>query len=235
MKAIILAGGKGTRLKDVIQDIPKPLAPVGEKPFLEYLILQLKKWKIDEIVLSVGYKKETIKTKLGDGSQFDVSITYCEENEPLGTGGALKKAISCNNDSDYIVMNGDSFFGINFLQLIDFHKSKKALATMALAVVKDKSRYGGVELERDGRVKSFQEKGLSVPGIINGGTYIISKNILDYIPDGQISLEGEVLPSLIRESLLYGVAFNTFFLDIGIPGDYFWANKHLEYLTGEFY
>jgi D-glycero-alpha-D-manno-heptose 1-phosphate guanylyltransferase len=230
MKAIILAGGMGTRLRGVIQDVPKPMAPVGGKPFLEYLLLQLKKWEIVEIVLSVGYKKDIIKAWFGNGSQIGMHITYSEENEPLGTGGALKQAISSNDDPYFIVMNGDSYFDINFSDLIIYHASKPSITTISLAFVKDKGRYGSVEINDEGSVVNFQKESPNGSGLINGGIYLLDRNIVTYIPEGPISLEGDILPLIKKEKRLYGKVFDGFFLDMGLPEDYLWIDKHPEYL-----
>ena len=231
MKAIILAGGMGTRLRGVIDDIPKPMAPVGGKPFLEYLLLQLKRWKTADVVLSVGYKKEIIKSYFRNGNQFGIHISYSEEEQPLGTGGALRKAISLNGDPYFIVMNADSFFNINFEDLIEYHNSKPGLTTMSLAFVKDGSRYGSVEINDDGSVTTFQKKGPNNPGFINGGVYVINRTIAKYIPEKKISLEEHVLPLLKEDNLLHGKVFDAFFLDMGTPEDYLWINAHPEYLS----
>ncbi|MCG6533239.1 MAG: nucleotidyltransferase family protein [Syntrophales bacterium LBB04] len=230
MKAIILAGGMGTRLRGVIEDIPKPMAPVGGRPFLEYLLLQLPRWQITDCVLSVGYKKDVIKAYFGSGSPFGVQISYSEESEPLGTGGALKKAMSMNDDHSFIVMNGDSFFNINFSDLVAAHTGNPGIATMSLAFVKDRGRYGGVEINDDGCIMDFNKEGADTPGLINGGVYLVNRDIIPYIPDGLVSLEGHVLPLIKKAHLLYGKIFDGFFLDMGIPEDYFFIKNHPEKL-----
>ncbi len=231
MKAIILAGGLGSRLQDIVKDLPKPMAPVGGKPFLEYLLLQLKRSGITDVILSVGYKKDVIKSYFTDGSSFGMRIDYSEENEPLGTGGALKQAIFKNNDSRFIVMNGDSFFNLSLVDLIRYHTSKPAMITMGLAIVKDRSRYGGVELnDDDGSIRSFQKDGSATAGLINSGVYVINRDIVQFVPDGPVSFEESVLPILKNSHLLYGKTFDDFFLDIGISKDYLWINEHPEYL-----
>src|SRR3990172_9726350 len=150
MKAIILGGGKGTRLKSFISDIPKPMAPVADRPFLEYLILQLKRWAIHDIVLSVGYKKEGIMSYFSTGSRWDVNITYLEEEIPLGTGGAIREAVKNINEPDIIVMNGDSFFNADFKELINFHYVKDSITTLALQKRNDASRCGRVIIDEQG-------------------------------------------------------------------------------------
>jgi D-glycero-alpha-D-manno-heptose 1-phosphate guanylyltransferase len=231
MKAIILAGGLGTRLRTAVDNLPKPMAPVGGKPFLEYLLLQLKRGGIGDIVLSVGYKGEMIISYFGDGSSLGIRISYSEENKPLGTGGAIKQSIFHYDDSQFIVMNGDSYFNISFADLLQCHTGTPGLLTIGLALVKDRSRYGNVEInDDDGRVTSFQKEGPRTVGLINSGVYIVNRDIVNYIPEGQVSLEGHVLPLLKDDHLLYGKVFDAFFLDIGIPNDYFWINEHPENL-----
>lgn len=219
MKVVILSGGFGTRLKEIIKDVPKPLSQVGGRPFLEYLILQLVKWDIKEIILSVGYKREMIKSYFGIGDQWDVQITYSEEDIPLGTGGALKKAAQLIDDEQFVVMNGDSFLDIDFTKFINFHKSKQAMATLALAYVEDVSRYGKVEIGGNRDVQRFIEKGASGKGFINGGIYIFNRNVIDIIPNGNVSIEKDILPLFIGQGL-YAMPMNGFFVDIGIPESY---------------
>ncbi|HET6460261.1 MAG TPA: nucleotidyltransferase family protein [Syntrophales bacterium] len=230
IKTIILAGGMGTRLRGMV-NVPKSMALIGGKPFLEYLILQLKKWQMKDIVLSVGYKRDTIKSYFGNGSEFDVVISYSEEDQPLGTGGALKKAMATTDNDSFVVMNGDSVFDINFRDLINYHTGTPGIATMALSIVKDRSRYGSVEISADGEITGFKKEGVKNPGLINSGIYVVNRDVISYIPDGQISLEGLVLPLIQKDSLLYGKIFDAFFIDIGTPEAYQWANEHPEYLT----
>lgn len=219
MKAIILAGGEGTRLREIIKDVPKPMASVGDKPFLEYLVLQISKWNIRDIVLSVGYKKEIIKTYFTTGDTWGVKILYSEEVEPLGTGGAIKKAAKLIDDEDFIVMNGDSFLDVDFNQLITFHKSRQSMTTMGLMYVDSTNRYGRVEIDDKGNVIRFSEKGIDVSGLVNGGVYVFNRKIIDKIPDGKVLLEKEILPKLINQGL-YGIETKGFFIDIGVPKDY---------------
>ena len=220
MKAIILAGGKGKRLRSIINDIPKPMAPIKGIPFLEYLILQLKKQNIKDLIFSTGYKGSIIKNYFQDGDNWDINIEYSEEDKPLGTGGALRKAGELIDDEQFIVMNGDSFFDIEFKQLIAFHEDKQAVATIGLAYVETIERYGYVEIGNDGKITKFVEKDNSVsPGYINGGIYILNSELINKIPYGQVSLETAVFPDLINEGL-FGVKFKRFFIDIGKPEEY---------------
>ena len=125
MNAVILAGGFGLRLRDAIGDVPKPMACINGKPFLEYLIMQLSKWHLKDVIIAAGYKNEVISSYFGDGHRWGVNIGYSKETEPLGTGGALKKAASLFKDDDFIAMNGDSFLDLNFSQFISFHKNRR--------------------------------------------------------------------------------------------------------------
>lgn len=219
MKAIILAGGKGKRLREIIKDVPKPMAPVGGRPFLEFLILQLFRYNIKDIVLSVGYKAEAIKSYFDNGKKWGVNIIYSEEYEPLGTGGAVRKASELIEDDEFIVMNGDSFLDMDLGRFIACHREKKASATIGLAYVDDTGRYGRVETGKTGKITGFTEKGIKGPGYINGGVYLFSRKVMNNAPDGNVSLEEDVFPVLLGHGL-YGMEVKGFFKDIGIPEDY---------------
>ncbi len=219
MKAIILAGGLGTRLGNLLGGLPKPMAPVNGKPFLELLILMLKRWNIDEIILSVGHRKEIIEEYFGDGQSWGINIAYSRENEPLGTGGAISAAMMMHEDDRYLVMNGDSYFDLDFDSLRNFHELKEAQATLALTWIKDTGRYGRVDLNERDEITGFREKQNAQEGYINGGIYILARSVSSIIAPGQVSFEREVLPELIGKGL-YGYAQNGFFMDIGIAEDY---------------
>lgn len=219
MKAIILAGGKGTRLQSVVSSVPKPMAPVGGRPFLEYLILQLKFWDTTNIVLSVGYKREAIKSYFTDGKPWGVSIAYSEEDVPLGTGGAAKKAFQCIPDETAIVMNGDSYFDADIKRLASCHNEHHACATIALCPMKNTGRYGRVAVMDSGSVVAFDEKKEGTDGLINAGLYVINKEVLSRYGDEAFSIEREVFPSLIGKGFVASV-HQGFFIDIGIPDDY---------------
>ena len=158
MQVLILVGGLGTRLREIIKNIPKVMANIKGKPFLEYLIVQLKNYNLNDIILCTGHLKEKIENYFGNGNHLGVNIVYSEELKPLGTGGAIKLAESLVKSDDFIVMNGDSFFDIDLYKLINYHLDKKALATMALAKVKDIRRFGVVKIDKDSKIKSFFEK-----------------------------------------------------------------------------
>lgn len=227
---LILAGGLGTRLRSVLEDEPKVMAPINSVPFLGYLLKSLAVAGFHEVVLCVRYRSEEIEQWLGDGSQFGLSISYSREKDPLGTGGALRLASQrFAAHRRFFAMNGDSLLQLDFQAMLRCHVKTRAVATIALAKVPDISRYGAVEFDHSRRVKVFQEKQAQhTPGYINGGIYLFEPSVMDLVPDGRaVSLEREVLPALISQELR---AFRTsgYFIDIGIPEDFFRAQNELK-------
>lgn len=228
MEALILAGGLGTRLQGVLPDRPKPMAPVAGRPFLEYLVLQLRRAGVGRVVLSTGHLGDQIAAHFGDGAALGVRIVYSHESRPAGTGGAVKLAERHLEGDRFLVMNGDSFVAADLSTVIAAHEARAALATMALTRVADASRYGLVELDERGRVTRFVEKGAAAagtPGLINSGIYVLSRALLDRIPEPgpPTSLERDVFPELIGrggEGEFLGVELEGFFKDIGVPDDY---------------
>jgi NDP-sugar pyrophosphorylase family protein len=219
MKAVILAGGLGQRLRAAIGELPKPMAPVAGKPFLEFLVMQLRRWNIRDIVISTGYKATAIKGYFRNGRSFGVHISYCHEAAPLGTGGALKKAAQRIDDEYFLVLNGDSYLDFNFRDMLTFHILQSAMATIGLTWSKDTRRFGRVELNAERQVIQFIEKSDTIPGYINGGVYICRSDLVDTIPSGNVSLEMDVLPSLAGRGL-YGLPAGEIFADIGTPTSY---------------
>jgi NDP-sugar pyrophosphorylase family protein len=229
MQAIILAGGLGTRLRPLVSDVPKPLAEVAGRPFLEYLLLQLERDGINEVVVCAGFMGDAFADRIGRGDRFGLEITYSIEPEPQGTAGALKYAEPHLRGEEWLLMNGDSLFDISLARLIDAHRAAPALVTMALARVADDGRYGRVATAPDGLVIGFEEKAqTSGSGLINSGLYIIQRPLLALIPaDRPVSLEREVLPPLAG-SAIRGVPFDGYFVDIGVPDDYVAAQRKNE-------
>jgi NDP-sugar pyrophosphorylase family protein len=221
MKAIILAGGKGTRLQGVVNNIPKPMAPIAGKPFLEYLVQQLRSCSVQDIVLSVGYKKDSIVSFFSDGSKWDVNITYVPEKEPLGTGGAIQEVIRLFDDQNILVMNGDSYIDVNLSDYINWHFTKERTASLVVTNIDNTTRYGTVELGEKERVNKFTEKGVHEgPGWINAGIYIFNRSIFENkSPVISYSLEKEILTNLIGKGL-YGYRCKGAFIDIGTPESY---------------
>lgn len=223
--AIILAGGLGTRLRDVVKDLPKPMAPVNGKPFLHYLFMYLKEQGIKHVILSVGYKAETIRSYFGD-TYLGLSIIYMEEEAPLGTGGGIYQAITLADGPAY-VLNGDTFFDVNLKDLLTFYKEKNADIVLALKRMNNFDRYGTVQLNTENRIEQFTEKQFLTEGLINGGVYVMSKNSFARIEEERdelfprkFSFERDVLEQHINLLGLYGKVCNGYFIDIGIPQDY---------------
>jgi NDP-sugar pyrophosphorylase family protein len=220
-KAVLLVGGLGTRLQAVVPSTPKPLASVGNRPFLELLIRQLRRQEIFRLVLCTGHLADQIEHEFGDGGKLGVEIQYSREVHPLGTAGAVKFAQHHLQDSpDFFVMNGDSFLEIDFRELIHFHRQHHGLVSMAVLRVEDAGRYGTVRIEQDGRVRQFEEKtGMHAPGLVNAGVYVFSHAVLDLIPGTAASLERDVFPSSLGRGV-YAMEQHGMFIDIGTPADY---------------
>jgi D-glycero-alpha-D-manno-heptose 1-phosphate guanylyltransferase len=217
ISVIILCGGKGTRLQTVVNDRPKSMAIINNEPFLCYLFKQLSKSDLNNIILSTGYKADIIESYFGK-KIYNLSLKYSREKQSLGTGGAVKLALS-KVETDYImVMNGDSYLDIDLKSYVSWHFKNKYNSSMVLAKVENISRYGNVKADNDGRVLSFEEKdGNNKPGWINGGIYILKKTMLDTVPpDINYSLERDFFPKLIDKGL-YRFNFDGKFIDIGTP------------------
>ncbi|KHD35747.1 nucleoside-diphosphate-sugar pyrophosphorylase [Clostridium acetobutylicum] len=221
MQALILVGGLGTRLRSVVKDRPKPMALVENKPFLEYLIRKLKSNGISDIILATGYMSEFIENYFKDGSEFGVNIVYSKETTQLGTAGAIKNAEEYLKE-EFFVLNGDTYFDVDFEAAYKFHKNNKSYFTMILRETSDASRYGAVECSDDNRVVSFIEKGgISKSNYINGGIYIVKKDIFKEVErEKKVSLETEIIPKVLGEEVIYGYKCNNYFIDIGVPEDY---------------
>lgn len=217
--AIILAGGLGTRLRSVINDLPKPMAPVNGKPFLHYIFQYLKQEQIREVILSVGYKHEVIEEFFGN-EYAGIKIQYSVEEEPLGTGGGIKQAFNLVSGPAY-VLNGDTFFGVNLLSLSDFYFDSKSDMVLALKKLKDFDRYGTVQLNAENRITKFDEKKFVQEGLINGGVYFFDKQLFSKAEtETKFSFEKEVLEKHTGNLKFTGKVFQGYFIDIGIPEDY---------------
>lgn len=221
-KTIILSGGLGTRLRSVIGDLPKPMADISGRPFLEYLLDYLIENDIKKVIMSVGYKSQNIIKYFGK-SYRSINIEYSLEDEPLGTGGAIKKAVNNmeNSNEIFFVLNGDTFFDVPLEEMIDFHIQKKSLLTIALKPMTECKRYGSVLLDDSNRIIGFIEKGYYKNCFINGGIYIINKKLFELVnlPE-KFSFEKELLEVFYRKFLFFGKIFDKFFIDIGVPEDY---------------
>jgi len=219
--AVLLVGGMGTRLQPILPSTPKPLARVGNMPFLELLVLQLRSQGIRRMVMCSGHLADQIEGAFGDGRKWDVEINYSKESQPLGTAGAVKFAERhLQQASDFLVMNGDSFLELDFRQFIRFHRDHGGLISVAVRKVPDATRYGTVELDKHHRVIGFsEEKGAPVPGIVNGGVYLFNHATLEHIPQGPTSLEKDIFPHLLEHGV-YALEQHGMFIDIGTPEDY---------------
>jgi NDP-sugar pyrophosphorylase family protein len=222
-RAYILCGGLGTRLLSVVSDLPKCMASVDGKPFLEYLIRWLRKYRVERIVLCVGYRRELIEETFRDGGALGVQVTYAIEEELLGTGGALKNAVR-RPDGTCLVMNGDSFVNIDLERMMDQHEQAQSAATIALSRVMTNGDYGTVRFDRDFRITSFVEKaqGGAGPGWVNAGVYLFEPEVFEQIPAHQkVSLEYEVFPRLIETGTrVHGYLTEERLMDIGTPERY---------------
>lgn len=221
MEAIILAGGFGTRLSHIVSDVPKPMAPVNDKPFLEYILSYLYKHKITKIIMAVGYKNDIIKAYFKNSFK-DIEIIYSDEVAPLGTGGAIKKAILLCNDKEVFIINGDTFFDVDLGKMKIEHEGSSSDITIAVKEMENFDRYGSVLIENNKIVK-FIEKQRVNRGKINGGVYLVNKDVFNGVNEDVFSFE-----QVILESLNYTMgAYESFgyFIDIGIPQDYYKAQR----------
>lgn len=218
--AIILAGGKGTRLKSVVRDLPKPLAPVAGRPFLSWQLDHLAGQGIQKVILSTGYKAEAFHGQIGS-TWRGMEIIHVVEHEPLGTGGAIRWATRELQDQLCWVLNGDTYVDFRFSAQYEFHLASRAACTLALKQMKDFDRYGTVRLDNQGTILGFQEKRQVDVGLINAGVYLLDLSVLkDWEPGTAFSFEREVLESATGASGLAGLPVGGHFLDIGIPEDY---------------
>lgn len=214
---MILCGGRGERLRGALGDRPKALAPVRGRPFLEWLILALANHGFRRVVLATGYRGDAIAQTLGDGRRLGVELVYSREEEPLGTGGALRLAAASTAGTPLLVVNGDSYCRFEPERMRRRHGERAARATLWLQRRPDAPRYGSVDLAEDGAIVRFAEKASTGSGAFSCGVYLIERSVIDAIPaDRMVSLEHDVFPSLAGAGL-YGVVGEGAFLDIGTP------------------
>jgi NDP-sugar pyrophosphorylase family protein len=216
----VLCGGRGTRLQPVLGALPKVLAPIAGRSFLDFQLSFLRGQGLADVVLCTGHAAEQVEGYCGDGSRWGLRVRYSRETQPLGTAGALKHAQPLIRSNPFLVLNGDSFVGADLAQLIRTHTIHAAALTLAVAEVADLARFGAVKLGHDDAVTAFGEKGHAGPGHINAGIYVIETTVLASIPPGVgMSLEYDVFPSLIGKGL-YGLTIPGPFLDIGTEETY---------------
>jgi len=211
VEAVVLAGGLGTRLRSAVNDVPKPMAPIQGRPFLERLLDYWIGQGVQRAVLAVGYMHQTIRKHFGDKYR-DCAITYSVEQQPLGTGGALVQALSLVQAKTFLVLNGDTYFAVPLSTLTEFHRQHRAEVSLSL-FRSDNPRYTGISLAADGRVEN-----LSGHGAANGGVFMFERSVVARLPAGVSSLEKDLLPRLLDG--LYGCIFDVPFVDIGLPEDW---------------
>lgn len=236
MKGLILAGGKGTRLRPLTLNVPKPIVPVANRPFLLYQLDLMKSAGIGEIILSLSYQPRKIEDLLKDGADFDLLVRYAVESAPLGTAGAFRNADAWI-DGPTVVFNGDVLTSLDLPSVIETHRRTGSVATLVLTEVEDPTAYGLVECDESGRIRRFLEK----PGMdevtcrtINAGVYVLEPEVLEHVPRGQpYSFERELFPSLLRaDKPMYGVVSDQYWIDIGTPSKY--LEVHRDILMGRF-
>jgi len=231
LAAVILTGGPGTRLQPLTNDRPKSVLPVLNKPFMEHFIAYLRQYGIKDIILTLSYLPDVIREYLGDGSRYGVRLTYCLEEEPRGTAGAVKNA-EAYLDNTFFVLNGDVFTDMDLGDMLAFHRENKAKATISLTWVDDPSAFGVVETDSEKRVKRFIEKpplAEATTNWINAGTYILEPGVLEHIPSNtHYMFEKGLYPHLLDTGVpVYGYPYRGYWLDMGTPEKYFSLNVDL--------
>ena len=219
MQAIVLAGGLGTRLRSVVADLPKPMAPVAGRPFLAWILDRLAQAGFERVVLAVGYRHEDIEQHFGHAWR-GVELHYSVEAQPLGTGGALRLAAEHVGRWPVFVLNGDTFLDLDYGAMFEAHGKGGEQMSLAVCEVADAGRYGALDIDA-GHVRGFLEKGRTGPGVINAGTYLLSQDVLGCIPHGvPFSFEQQLLVPEV--GVIRPAAFRTegLFIDIGVPEDY---------------
>ena len=229
MKAVVLVGGEGTRLRPLTLTTPKQMLPVGGRPMIERVLEGLAVHGIDEVVLSLGYRPDAFIEAYPDGKCAGVRLDFAVELEPLGTAGAISFAARQAGLRDpFVVVNGDVLTDLDITALIRFHEARAAEATIALTPVEDPSRFGVVATDQNGRVTAFIEKPSAEEAptnMVNAGTYVLEPSVLDRVPDGRrVSIERETFPALVAEGRLFALASDAAWVDAGTPATYLTAN-----------
>jgi D-glycero-alpha-D-manno-heptose 1-phosphate guanylyltransferase len=226
-EAILLAGGLGTRLRSAVPDLPKCLAPVGGRPFIGYVIDYFRKEGIEKFIFALGYKSayfdDFFRVNFPNGG-YEISL----EDEPLGTGGAIRQACGLSEEKNVLILNGDTFFRIGLDALSAFHEDRQANCSLCLKPMRDFDRFGVVELEGDGRVSRFREKQYYPAGLINGGVYALDRAaFLREEWPAVFSFEKDYLERHTGDRRLFGLVQDNYFIDMGIPEDYQRAEEEL--------
>ncbi len=227
MEAVILAGGLGTRLSPVLYGIPKALAPIAGKPFLDYLLDNLAHKGITKAVLAVGYMRESVMMHCS-AQCYGAELLFSEEETPLLTGGALKQALRMCSEEDVFVFNGDTFFDVDLLSMAAEYKRKASSLMIAVKEMRNFTRYGSLELKND-KIVCFNEKQPCSAGYINGGVYCLSRTLLESVPKNCFSFENDFLARRceLQDGGIDAFVSYGYFIDIGVPEDYFRAQNEL--------
>ncbi len=223
----MLAGGLGTRLAGITGDVPKPMAAIGARPFLEYLLDYLAEQGIGDVVLAVSYRWEVIRDHFGPDYR-GMSLGYSVEEQPLGTGGAIRQALASVVADDIVVLNGDTLFRVDLESMADMHRGSGAALSLALKQVDDSARFGRVEVSDDGVVSGFREKSAAGPGWINGGVYVVKRRLFDDFPmPGRFSFEQDLVEPNIQRIRPRALRSDAYFIDMGVPEDYARARREI--------
>jgi mannose-1-phosphate guanylyltransferase len=226
-QAVILVGGEGTRLRPITSRVPKPVAPVVERPFVAYILDNLVRHGVRRAVFSTGFLAQAIEAEIGDGRAFGLRVDYAVEAEPLGTAGAIANCEAYLEPGAFFVFNGDVLSDVDLTALAALHAERGAMGTIFLTSVEDPRRYGLVDLREDARVRSFLEKPGEWEGgaLINAGVYVLEPEVLEMIPRGRLfSIERGVFPRLALAGSLYGYVDHGYWRDIGTPESYLQAH-----------
>lgn len=235
MQAIVLAGDMGRRVKSELGDAPKPMAIINAKPFLEFVLLYLKKGGVDEIILSCGYMRPVIESYFGNGKAWDIDIKYTDEDFLRGTAGSVKLAEHMISNHTFLVVNGDTFHDVPIYELMEFHMQHDALVTLALKKSDHPENYGAVEIMDNYQISRFLERGHpDITDLVNTGIYAFNKKTLNFIQANEnISLEKDIFPLLTKLGGLYGYVCDGYFLDIELPESYAIIKEKLKEFLNE--
>lgn len=232
MKAVVLAGGKGTRLAPYTTILPKPLMPIGEMPILEVLLRQMKRAGVNHVVLTVGHLSALLRSYFGNGEQWGLDISYSSEDKPLGTAGPI--ALVNGLDKTFLVTNGDVLTTLNLRKLITFHKQKGGIATIAAHRRQVKIDLGVIQWDGEDRVSGYVEKP-TTDYTVSMGIYVFEPRVLDYIPAGEyLDFPDLILKLLANGERVSGYTFDGYWMDLGHPDDYIQANNDFNRMKTQF-
>lgn len=226
-ECIVLAGGLGTRLRSVVADKPKCMAPVGDVPFIDYLLRYLLKEGMTHVVLSLGHLSEQVIEYI-EANEWTMKVDFVIEKEPLGTGGAIMNALEELEEDEFFIMNGDTLFNVDLFDYSNWHQEKGSKLSLALKPMQQFDRYGSVKLDENNKITAFLEKQYCDDGLINGGIYVANREYLEslHLPE-KFSFEKDVLETQVKAGNVYGFESDSYFIDIGVPADYERAQQEL--------